>query len=123
MGMAKIVDLPVASGHIAMATLSCFVLALSFGAIAYALTATGKARIASIGVATLIALGGYIVASLANLASWLEQLSKVFPFYYYRPGEILYGSYQWRNVIILIAVSAVAGLLAWIAFRRRDIVS
>ncbi len=119
--MANLVDLAVPNEHIAMATLACLILVICFGAIAFLITCLGKARIASIGIATLIALGGYIVASLASLADWLKVLSKFFPFYYYKPGDILYGNYHLKNIIILGVVIAIASTLAYIVFRRRDI--
>lgn len=119
--MARLVDLPVAATHIAVTTLTCSLLALSFGSVAYLITSLGKARIASIGLATFVALGGYIVASLAGLASWLENVSKIFPFHYYKPGEILYGNYNWQNIVILGSITLVSGVIAWFAFRGRDI--
>lgn len=120
-GLSKLVDLPVSAPNIAVATLTCTLLALTFGSVAFLIAATGKARIASIGIATVVALGGYIIASLAGLATWLKTISKIFPFYYYKPGEILYGNYNWQNVTILTCGTLVACTLAWIAFRRRDI--
>lgn len=120
-GMATLVDLPVPKENIAVATLACYLLALTFGAVAYLITMLGKARIASIGVATLVALGGYIIASLAGLASWLDKVSKIFPFNYYKPGEILYGNPHWRDMALLLAGIAVCGVFSWYFFKRRDL--
>lgn len=120
-GMATLVDLPVPKDNIAMATLACYLLSLTFGVVAYLITMLGKARIASIGVATLVALGGYIVASLAGLASWLDKVSKVFPFNYYKPGEILYGNPHWKDQLLLLAGVIVCGALSWYFFRKRDL--
>ncbi len=119
-GMSKMVELPVDSGNIALATLASTALALSFGSIAFLLSATGKARGASIGIATLFALGGYIISSLVSAASWLKWPSKAFPFYYYHSAEILEGRYNWLNMLFIGGVVAVCGVLSWVAFRRRD---
>ncbi len=121
--LGKVVGLEVAAPNIAMATLYCFLMALGFGFIAYAITSLGKARVASIGIATLVGLGGYIIASLASLATWLKTISKLFPFNYYKPAEILHGNFSIRNLLILAAVPLVALGLSVIAFRRRDVAS
>jgi ABC-2 type transport system permease protein len=121
--MAHLVRLTVPDKHILVASLACFLLALTFGTIAYFITMLGKARIASIGIATLVALGGYIVSSLAGLATWLKTVSKIFPFYYYKPGDMLFGIYHWSNLVVLGSVISVCAVLSWVAFRRRDIAS
>lgn len=121
--LAKLVDLKVGSLEILLATLVTMLLALSFGAVAFLLTATGRARAASIGLATLFSLGGYIIASLQSAADWLKWPAKVFPFNYYKPAEILAGTYNWSNLLFVIGVIIGCGLLSIIIFRRRDITS
>ncbi len=119
--LAKLVDLPISSTNISLSVGVCTLLALSFGAIAYMLTAIGKMRGASIGIATLIALGGYIIASLISMASWLKWPSKLMPFYYYHPSEILEGKYNWNNLLFILGVIVLSSMVSYIAFRRRDI--
>ena len=118
---AQLVDLDVAASRIIAATALCFVLALSFGAIAFALAATGKARTASLGIASAVALGGYLISSLAGTVSWLETPAKLFPFHYYRPEAILIGSFDWLNLVFLSGIIALFGIISWAPFRRRDI--
>lgn len=118
---AKIVELDVSAGSISLVTLVCFLLSLSFGAIAFIFAATGRARGASIGIATTFALGGYIISSLAGTIDWLKVPSKVFPFDYYHSEAILRGTYDWANVLFFIAVTAVLGILSWIIFKKRDL--
>jgi ABC-2 type transport system permease protein len=118
---AKIVDIAVPTMNIALATFACFVLALSFGAIAFMLTTIGKARGASIGIATLIALGGYLINSLSGTVSWLKIPSKLFPFHYYDPESILRGSFAWGNILFLLFVIVVCGAVSWFSFKRRDL--
>ncbi|MCA9337825.1 ABC transporter permease subunit [Candidatus Saccharibacteria bacterium] len=119
--MSKLVDLAVPSKDIALATLASTLLALSFGTVAYMITSFGKARVASVGLATLFALGGYIIVSLSGAASWLKWPSRAFPFHYYHASEILEGTYQWRNMLFIVAVVLASSIIAWVAFRRRDI--
>lgn len=118
---AKIVNLELGAVPICLAALGCLLLVLSFGAIAFAFTATGKARMAAVGASTTVALGGYIINSLAGTVSWLEMPSKVFPFHYYQPEAILTGAYNWINISFPIGLVLAASLVAWTGFRQRDI--
>lgn len=120
--MAKIVDLEVPLVNILMAGLSCFIIALCFGAVAFMFASFGKARSASIGIATFVALGGYIIASLKGVVTWLKYPSYGLPFNYYNPGSILKGQFEWPNMILLLTVIIILGLISWVSFRKRDIV-
>lgn len=120
-GIGWLVDLGIPIKNIALASLNCFLLVLSFGAVAFLLTAFGKARIASVGVAATLALGGYLVSSLAGTISWLDVPSKVFAFHYYQSEAILRGTYDWSHAWFFAALVAICALLSWLSFRRRDI--
>lgn len=120
-GLAKIVKLEVPSSGVFMASLACIVLALSFGAVAFLISSFGRARIASVGIATLYALGGYIIASLIDAAQWLKWPAKLFPFDYYQPAAIMNSTYNWWNLAAIAAVSIVAITVSWFVFSKRDI--
>lgn len=122
-GLAKAVDLKVGAKQIFLASLATFILSLAFGAVAFLLSATGRARAASLGIATLFALSGYIIASLQGAADWLKWPAKVFPFDYYRPAEILSGTYNWSRMLFVVGVIVVSCVLSFAIFRRRDITS
>lgn len=119
--ISKFVDLEVPSSAITLATINCFLLTLSFGAIAFLLTTIGKARGASLGIAALIAIGGYLVSSLSGTVDWLKVPAKVFPFHYYQSEAILRETYNWNNALFFGAIILVCGALSWLSFRRRDI--
>ncbi len=118
---AKLVDLEVSVAKISVVTLVCFLLAVSFASIAFILSATGRARGASIGIATTIALGGYIISSLAGTVDWLKAPSKLFPFDYYHSEEILRGTYNWANIWFFVILTAALGILSWYVFKKRDL--
>lgn len=118
---AKIVGLEISTGLLALATISCYLLSLTTGAITFLVAATGRARHMSIGVGAFVAFGGYIMASLAGTVDWLKYPAKVFPFNYYGSEAILNQVYDWANLLFFAAVTAACGLLAWLSFRRRDI--
>lgn len=119
---AKLVDLnEVAIRLIVLATLACFLMVLSFGAIAFALSCYGKTRNGSLAITVLIAFGGYLISSLAGTVEWLKIPAKAFPFTYYQSEAILRETYNWVNVTFFIGVIVGCGVLSYLAFRRRDI--
>lgn len=118
---ARVVDLDISIVSIAAATLSCYLMVLCFGAIAFALTTIGRARGASLGIAALIAIGGYLVSSLSGTVSWLKTPSKLFPFHYYQPEMLLRGIYNWGDLVVFVSVIIVCGVLSVFSFRKRDI--
>lgn len=115
------VDLEVAPGRLLLVTLACFLLALSWGAISFLLTAIGKARGASIAIGTFVALGGYIISSLSGTVEWLKVPGKLFPFHYYQSEEILNGHMVWGNLVFFVCIIIACGGIAWWAFRQRDL--
>lgn len=107
---------------VALVTLMSLLFALLFGALAYMLTALGKfGRGASIGIATLLALGGYIISSLDSTVTWLAWPAKFLPFHYYHPADILRGHFQVASALGMALGTVVLLVLAILAFRRRDI--
>jgi len=119
--ITKMVSIDVPIQNIAVTTLGCFLLALSFGAIAFLLSALGKARALSLGLTSTIAIGGYIITSLATTVTWLDIPSKFFPFEYYKSELMLRGTYNWTDMLVLLTITVVCGVLAWFSFRKRDI--
>ncbi len=111
----------VPSSAIALATVNSFLLAYCTGSVAFLLSATGRARGAAIGVASLIGFGGYIISSLAGTVHWLSGPSKVFPFHYFQSEAILRQTYHWTSALYFVAVIAVCGILSYTVFRRRDL--
>jgi ABC-2 type transport system permease protein len=120
--MCRLVGLSVAVPNILEAGLMVILLALSVGALAFMLSALGRAgRAAGIGISAVFALGGYILVSLSASVSWLRWPAKIFPFNYYHSSELLTGSYNWLNALYFIGVIAGCLFISWLAFRRRDI--
>ena len=120
--MAKLVELAVPLDNIMLASLASALLAISFGAVAFMVTMLGRsARTASVGVAGLFAIAGYLLSSLAGSVEWLKWPAKLFPFDYYHPAEILQDTYNWKNMLFILGVIVLCGIISWAAFRRRDI--
>lgn len=120
--MARIVNMGIPLGYIAAACFACFMLVLTFSGLAFLLAATGRGRAAALGIAVVYALGGYIIASLAATVHWLKNPSLVFPYHYYRSADILRGTFEWSSIIFFSAFTLCCVILAWLSFRRRDLV-
>jgi ABC-2 type transport system permease protein len=119
--LAIVVDIEVSTRGIVVTSLICWLLSLSFGSVAFAITSFGRVRIASIGIATLYALGGYIIASLIDVAEWLNWPAKLFPFDYYQPAKIMESSYNYANLMFLFVIIGLCAVVSWYGFRKRDI--
>lgn len=119
--MAWAVNMGIPAVDIATATLACFLLSLSGGAVAFLVTTVGHAKSASNGIATFVALGGYLIVSLSGTVSWLKTPSKIFPFNYYHSETLLSGGQEWGNNLVFLIFIVGCGLIAWLSFRHRDI--
>lgn len=120
--MARLVNIGISSGDIAAACFACFMLVLTFSSLAFLLAATGRGRAAALGISVVYALGGYIIASLATTVHWLKGPSLIFPYHYYRSADILQGTFDWSSIVFFAVFTAACILLAWLSFRRRDLV-
>jgi ABC-2 type transport system permease protein len=118
---AQLIHLGISILAITEAMFACLLMVISFGAIALLFTALGRARTASLGLASAIAFGGYLISSFSASITWLDTPSKLFPFHYYQPEAILRGTFDWSNLGFFAGVIIVCGIVSWFAFRKRDI--
>jgi ABC-2 type transport system permease protein len=119
--LSKIVGIDIGFWHLFVANLYCLVFSLAYGAIAFLLTATSIARRASIGIATLVAFGGYLLASMSSLTTWVANAAKALPYHYYDPYQILVGHTSPGLGIYLAAIFITCAAVSYLSFRRRDI--
>ncbi|MFI5270572.1 MAG: ABC transporter permease subunit [Candidatus Saccharimonadales bacterium] len=120
-GMSKIVNIGIPLTNIAAACFACFMLVLTFSAVAFLLAATGRGRGAALGLTVVYALGGYIIGSLASTVHWLQKPSLIFPYHYYRSADILGGTFRWSGVAFFGIFTVACMILAWLSFRQRDL--
>lgn len=120
---AMAVDLGVPVGNILAACGVCYLMVLTFSSVAFFLAATGRGRIAAMGIATVYAIGGYIIGSLAGAVHWLDKPGLIFPYHYYKSAEMLRGSFSWTPVLFFTIFIIACGILSWFSFRRRDLQS
>ncbi len=120
-GLAKVVNMGIPLTNIAMACLACFMLVLTFSAIAFLLSSTGRGRASALGITIVYTLGGYIIGSLANTVHGLRIPSMLFPYHYYQSADILRGTFNWSSITFFGIFIGVCLILALLSFRRRDL--
>jgi ABC-2 type transport system permease protein len=120
---ARAFGMHISAAHLGAAVVVLVLLALAYGAVAFMLAAaTGKKALA-IGVTVALAVGAYLVNSLASLVDALEPLQKASPFYHYATGDPLHQGLDPWHTLYLVAVGAVAAAVGVALFGRRDVTS
>ncbi len=120
--LAKAVGLGISTKYLLLASLYTTLFSLSFGAIAFSLTAVSNVtRRTSTAIAAAIAFGGYLLASLSEISNYIEVPAKLLPYHYYVPTQILAGQVNPGLNLYLISAAVLACLVSWLGFRNRDI--
>jgi ABC-2 type transport system permease protein len=120
-GVAMVDEMDLGMGKMLAGHVYLGLLTMAVAAIAFALgAATGK-RGLSIGVATAVGAGSYLVNALAPLSNTLEPLQKVSLFHYYGGAQPLATGLKPGYVAILLGVTVVSAAAAFVGFARRDV--
>ncbi len=118
---AEAAGMDVPASRLAGATLSALLLALAFGAIAFALgAATGHGALA-IGLSAAAAVAAYLVNGLAPLVDAFDSIRWLSLFYHYVAGDPLTNGIAIGHAAVLVGVFAFAAIAAVLAFGRRDV--
>jgi beta-exotoxin I transport system permease protein len=118
---ARAFSMEVSVAHLASATALLVVLALAYGAIAFMVAAATGRKTLAIGLTVALAVGAYLVNSLASLVEVLEPFQKATPFYHYAVADPLRQGLDPWHTLFLIAVGAVAAAAGVLLFDRRDL--
>jgi len=102
-------------------TFTSFMLAVSCGAVAFALGALSGKKGLSSGLATIIVFGSYLINSLAPSVASLNGAQKFTLFYYYTQPSAASNGVDWSYTAILGIVTAAVVFVGWAMFRHRDI--
>lgn len=122
LALSKVVDLQVSVHNLLLVNIFCAIFSCSFGAIAFTLTAlSNRTRQISVALPIVISLGGYLLASLSGLSSYLEVPAKLLPYHYYYPAGILQGNIANGLIIYLVGIFVLCTLASKIGFQSRDI--
>jgi ABC-2 type transport system permease protein len=118
---ARVFALHVAAPDLLAATLSAFLLAMLFGAIAlFAGAVTGHRQLAA-GIASALALAAFLLSSLAALVEGLERFRPLSPFWWYSGHDPLRRGLEPLHVVLLVAGIVVFTSAAVAVFGRRDV--
>jgi ABC-2 type transport system permease protein len=118
---ARAVSMEISFAHLAAATTAAVLLALAYGALALLVGAATGRRALTTGVVAAAAVAAYLVAALAPLVDVLAPAKLASPFYHYSAGGPLLHGLAGGHALLLLAITAVAGLLAPFALERRDV--
>jgi ABC-2 type transport system permease protein len=103
------------------ATVMGILLGMVFGGISLSIGAhTGKSGRA-IGVSAAIAIGTYLLHTLAPLVDWLEPARYLSPFYYYIGHSAMLQGFNATYAMVLALISLAFVAIATMTFQRRDI--
>lgn len=131
-GLAGVLGLTVAlaggPGHLVVdpggllaATFGLGLLGFGFAALGLAAGALAGIRPAAVLVATLIALGGYLLGLLAVISSAVEPLGRLSPFWWYTEHHPVATGLGFGPLLALVGVPVLLVVLAVVLFERRDI--
>ncbi len=115
-----IVGFDLVTGRLLMAGVSLALLGLFHGWLALAVGAATRHRSSAIGIPAAVAALGYLVATLHEIARWLDPFRWLSPFYYAgrNPLEAMVDPAR-LSVLLVATLAAVAA--ATIIFERRDV--
>jgi ABC-2 type transport system permease protein len=103
------------------ATVSAFLLGALFGAVALALGCATGHRATAAGVASALAVGAYLLTSLAGLVNGLRKFRPLSPFWWYSGNNPLTKGLSPLHVSLLLAVTVCTVATAAFTFTRRDV--
>jgi beta-exotoxin I transport system permease protein len=118
---ARAFALHVAVPDLLAATLSVFLLAALFGAVALFFGAVTGHRPLAAGIASALALTAFLLSSLAALVEGLERFRPLSPFWWYSGHDPLRRGLEPLHVALLVAGIVVFASAAVAAFGRRDV--
>ncbi|CAM4517410.1 ABC transporter permease subunit [Nocardia ninae] len=113
--------LNIPAGHVLAASAGVGLLAFAIGTITLLIGAVTGKRSLTLGLASLVAVAGYLANNLGGMFDGTEWLRKMSPFYYANGGSPLVNGWNGAHLTVLIALAAVALGLALRAFERRDL--
>ena len=116
-----ILDVSTGGRDIGALTFHLFANALVYGFIALAIGAwTGNGGMAT-GVAAGVMIVSYVAVGLLPLFKGLEDVARLFPWYYFDGSDPQFNGIDWVHIGILAAISGVLAVLAVIGWNRRDL--
>jgi len=90
--------------------------------VAFALMAVSQlTRKAAASVTIVLAFGGYVVSSLADIVHWLKVPARLMPYHYYNTVALLNGHINYGVIVYLVGGAVIAICASAVGYARRDI--
>jgi ABC-type transport system involved in multi-copper enzyme maturation permease subunit len=102
---------------IARETLSCALISLDFGLVAFLVGAVQKSKSVTLGIASAVAFISYLITTMAPSVEKLQPIEKFSLFHYYQNLTV----FSLKDTVVLIFVGVVVAAISFVAFSRRDI--
>jgi ABC-2 type transport system permease protein len=117
----RVFDLDVTVPNLVAATVSAYLLALLFGAVALLAGCITGHRALAAGVASAAAVAAYLLSSLATLVDALKRFRPLSPFWWYSGHDPLRNGLEPLHVVLLVAATLACIAAALVVFDRRDL--
>lgn len=120
--LAPAVDLDVGTGGVLAAALGSLLYGMVHAALTFAVGAATGRKASAVAVVSVVAVAGYLVSTLADLASWLEPFRVLSPLHYATFANPVTSGVPIGAYLVLVAATAVLIAAAVAVFDRRDLV-
>jgi ABC-2 type transport system permease protein len=117
----RLLDLNLPTDHLIAATTASALLGLVFAGLGYLIGAGTGRRAAALGASIALAIGGYLLFSLAPLADALERTLPYNPFQWSIGADALLHGWNLDYLLRLVAACTVLLTASVLTFQRRDI--
>ena len=114
-------SMDIGAARLGETVLSCVLLALVFGSLAFAVAAGTGSTAIPVGVAATVAVTTFLTDGLAPVVSGLRTYQWLSPFHYFFDAEPLKHGMNPSHAAILVGLSAVFFLASLAGFERRDL--
>jgi ABC-2 type transport system permease protein len=114
-------DVEVSIPNLLAITVSAYMLAALYGAVALFVGGLTGHRALAAGVASAAAVGGYLLSSLGQLVHGLRSFRPASPFWWYSGNDPLHSGFSLLHIALLLAATFVSLLAALLAFNYRDL--
>jgi ABC-2 type transport system permease protein len=106
---------------VARLMLMTLLIMVSYGTVTFAAgMASGRRAVASF-VGVVVIIGSFILSTFGQAVDWLKDYEKLSLLHYFPAVDIVKNGIEIRDVIVLVSVIVVTLVIAWAAFRHRDI--
>lgn len=107
--------------RIVLASLDMVPITLASGSLAFAASVLFRRRRWATTLAAVVVIGSWFVDSLGKVVNQLKPYRPFTLFHYFNGGALLAGGSDWSNAAVLLGLAVLFGIIAVVAFQRRDI--